>query len=127
MDNKLRVTGSELIQDNDAKLARIKEIAGIKPKPAVTEAVASQNTNRSTLLHTVEGADGNVYGLVQEGSRVYVKQEVDGVFEYIGGVANITEHSHGSYAQALKHLNLHLKEVNSLTGNKEGTEILKKK
>src|SRR5438270_472371 len=124
MINQLRVNGSERIQDNGEKLKRILEIAGVKKAP-VTE--GTKNTAQSTVLHTVEGADGVTYALVQEGSTVYVKQEVDSKYDYIGGLANITEHAHRSYANALKHLNLHLKEINSLVGNKQGTEILKKK
>jgi hypothetical protein len=124
MNNKLRVTGSELIQDPKEKLARIQELAGIS-KPKQFE--AKQNTRNSTVLHEVVASNGVKYGICQEGGRVYIKEEVNGKFEYIGGVANITENSHTSYASALKHLNLNLKEINVLSGNKTGTEILKKK
>jgi hypothetical protein len=124
MTEKLRPVGSEKIQDPAQRLARIQELAGIK-KPTISE--ATLNTPLSTVLHDVDAADGTNYGLVQEGSKVYIKKLVEGNYEYLTGLENKTEYQCESLAEGLKKLNLMLKDINALTGNVEGIDILKKK
>ena len=123
----LRPVGSEAIKDPDKKLARILEMAGIKkstPTTKINENSIRTKKNDETVLHTATASNGTVYGIVQEGKHVYVKEAKNGYFEYIGGVQNIREHSHKSYADALKHLNFMFKEINALTETKNGTSIL---
>lgn len=125
----LRPVGSELINDPDAKLQRILEMAGIKKKKDTANAINENKDIRTkkkneTVLHKAVASDGTVFGIVQEGKHVYVKEAVDGVFEYIGGVQNLREHSYKTYADALKHMNLMFKEINVLSETKKGTSIL---
>lgn len=119
---KTRYIGSEGIQDPAQKLERIKELSGIK-KDSITESKGSLET----LLHKVDAADGNTYGLAQEGGKVFLKKLVGENFEYMSGLENKTEFKYDSLAEGLKQLNIMLKDINVLTGNVHGTELLKKK
>lgn len=122
----MRPIGSEKIQDNDQKLARILEIAGIKKGDVIIE----NSTNygkQSDILHEATSADGTEFAIVQEDKHVYLKVKNNGKFEYMTGVQNIHEHSYKTYADALKHLNIMFKEINENVGQKFNIDILKKK
>lgn len=123
----LRPVGSEAIKDPDKKLARILEMAGIKKNTATTkinESSIKARKHDETILHTATASNGVVYGIVQEGKHVYIKEAKNGYFEYIDGIQNLREHSHRSYADALKHLNFMFKDINALTETKAGASIL---
>lgn len=118
---KVRYIGSEGIADSTEKLKRIQELAGISKK-TITE---SKGTG-SSLLHEVTTADGQTFGLVQEGGKVFIKTLVGENYQYIGGLENKTDYKFDSYAQSVKELNIIIKNINSEMGN-PNTTLLKKK
>jgi len=107
----IRPLGSERLDGID-KIKRIMEIA--KYKDAVSEPV---NEN-STTEYNITFADGNQYGIVKERQGYIIKQFVaEGQSDYIEPMKNRKYFS--GYSQALKKLNLMIKENNSLVGNDE--------
>ena len=107
----IRPLGSERLDGID-KIKRIMEIA--KYKDAVSEPV---NKN-STTEYNITFADGNQYGIVKERQGYIIKQFVaEGQSDYIEPMKNRKYFS--GYSQALKKLNLMIKENNSLVGNDE--------
>jgi hypothetical protein len=107
----IRPLGSERLDGID-KIKRIMEIA--KYKDAVSEPV---NKN-STTEYSITFADGNQYGIVKERQGYIIKQFVtEGQSDYIEPMKNRKYFS--GYSQALRKLNLMIKENNSLVGNDE--------
>jgi hypothetical protein len=107
----IRPLGSERLDGID-KIKRIMEIA--KYKDAVSEPV---NEN-STTEYNITFADGNQYGIVKERQGYIIKQFVaEGQSDYIEPMKNRKYFS--GYSQALKKLNLMIKENNSLIGSDE--------
>lgn len=107
----IRPLGSERLDGID-KIKRIMEIA--KYKDAVSEPV---NKN-STTEYNITFADGNQYGIVKERQGYIIKQFVaEGQSDYIEPMKNRKYFS--GYSQALRKLNLMIKENNSLVGNDE--------
>ena len=70
MSSNYKPQGSEKIQDPEKKLDRIRVIAGIKGQSSINEHGNKFNTKFSTVLHEAVAADGQKYGLVQEGPKV---------------------------------------------------------
>ena len=107
----IRPLGSERLDGID-KIKRIMEIA--KYKDAVSEPI---NEN-STTEYSITFADGNQYGIVKERQGYIIKQFVtEGQSDYIDPMKNRKYFS--GYSQALRKLNLMIKENNSLVGNDE--------
>ena len=107
----IRPLGSERLDGID-KIKRIMEIA--KYKDAVSEPI---NEN-STTEYSITFADGNQYGIVKERHGYIIKQFVtEGQSDYIEPMKNRKYFS--GYSQALRKLNLMIKENNSLVGNDE--------
>lgn len=74
---------------------------------------------------TKEGPDGNVYAIVRESHRYYIKkgqkdQETGSITEsdlhYIGGLQNKNEYAYPSYSKALKQLNFKFHNLNESYG-----------
>lgn len=107
MSSNYRPQGSEKIQDPDKKLDRIREIAGISQKPSITENIL--NTKFSTVLHEAVAADGNTYGLVQDGKKVYLKILVNEHYEFITG--DEKDYSYKDFATAFKQMNFVFKNI----------------
>lgn len=107
MGSTYRPQGSEKIENNDDKLNRIKVISGINNKPTITE--NEHNTRFSTVLHEAVAADGQTYGLIQEGSKVYIKQLIAENYEYLNG--DERHYAYKNYSQAFKQLNLLFKDI----------------
>lgn len=111
----IRPIGSERLEGLD-KIKRIMEISKYKdstPNPV--------NENASTA-YNITFADGNNYGIVKEKQGYIIKQMLEeGQTEYIEPMKNRKYFS--SYSQALKKLNLMIKENNSLVGNEEGVSL----
>jgi hypothetical protein len=122
----MRPIGSEKIKDNDQKLARLLEIAGIS-KGSIKESVTPTYGRPSDVLHEATASDGTEYAIVQEQKNVYIKVKKNNLYEYMTGVQNIHEHSYKTYSDALKHLNIMFKEINENVGHKGNIDILKKK
>ena len=107
MGSNYRPQGSEKITNGDEKLSRIRTIAGIGQKSVINE--HNINTNFSTVLHEAVAADGNTYGLIQEGMKVYIKQLIGEHYEYVNGSEK--DYAYKNYAQAFKHMNLLFKDI----------------
>jgi hypothetical protein len=111
--SKLKPIGSEKLQGTD-KLKRIMEIAKYNtPNGTLTE---------STQDYSINLVDGMTYHIVKEKQGYIIKRGLtESTSDYIEPMKNRKYYS--SYSQALKRLNLVIKEVNTLNGNEEGTEL----
>lgn len=111
----IRPLGSERLEGLD-KIKRIMEIA--KYKDASSNPI-NENTSSE---YNITFADGNSFGIVKEKQGYIIKQMLEeGQSEYIEPMKNRKYFS--SYSQALKKLNLMIKENNSLVGNEEGVSL----
>jgi len=111
--SKLKPIGSEKLQGTD-KIKRIMEIAKYN--------VPSGPVNESTQDYSINLVDGMTYHIVKEKQGYIIKRGLtESTSDYIEPMKNRKYYS--SYSQALKRLNLVIKEVNTLNGNEEGTEL----
>ena len=111
--SKLKPIGSEKLQGTD-KLRRIMEIANYK----TSEGSLKESTND----YSINLVDGMSYHIVKEKQGYIIKRGLtESSADYIEPMKNRKYYS--SYSQALKRLNLVIKEVNVLNGNEEGTEL----
>ena len=82
----------------------------------------NENRKTSVVELTKKGPDGKVYGIVRENHEYYIKTTnktknlVVEDFSYIGGLMNKKSEAYGSYAKAIKHLNLKFKSLNEAYG-----------
>jgi hypothetical protein len=89
--------------------------------------IAKYNTPNSTLTESTQDysinlVDGMTYHIVKEKQGYIIKRGLtESTSDYIEPMKNRKYYS--SYSQALKRLNLVIKEVNTLNGNEEGTEL----
>ena len=96
----------------------------------------SKQAPYSSVEYQKKGADGNVYGIVREGAKYYIKSApnkanlVKEDFNYIGGFRNRKDNEYSSYANAQKQFDLKmmsLKEAyNNPTFNVESWDLNKK-
>ena len=105
----IKPIGSERLEGLD-KIKRIMEIAKYKE-------VSRDTINENSSLHyNITFADGNKYGIVKEKQGYIIKKLVsESESDYIEPMKN--RKYFPSYSQALKKLNLMIKENNSLIGN----------
>jgi len=98
----------------NSQVNRMKSLMGIAP---ITE-----NVKRSVVELTKLGPDGNVYGIVRENHKYFIKISskkenlIAEDFNYIGGLQNKAEVVYESYAKAAKHLNLKFISLNEALG-----------
>lgn len=106
---KLKPIGSEKLQGED-KLKRIMEIATFRmPNSTISE---------SSSDYSIGLVDGNTYHIVKERNGYIIKKGVnESTSDYIEPIENRKHYN--SYSQALKRLNLIIKEVNTLNGHEE--------
>jgi hypothetical protein len=106
---KLKPIGSEKLQGED-KLKRIMEIATFRmPNSTISE---------SSSDYSIGLVDGNTYHIVKEKNGYIIKKGVnESTSDYIEPIENRKHYN--SYSQALKRLNLIIKEVNTLNGYEE--------
>jgi hypothetical protein len=111
----LKPIGSEKLQGMD-KIRRIMEIA------RYNENIPQPLNETGKDEYSVTFADGNVYTIVKEKLGYIIKKSLnESETDYLG---SITERKYyNSYSQALKRLNLMIKEVNTLVGNKTGISL----
>ena len=99
------------------KLDRMRELMG--------STQLNEDVKNSVVELTKLGPDGKVYGIVREGHDYFIKVTdkqsniVTEDFNYIGGLMNKTSEVYGSYAKAIKQLNLKFMSLNEAYG-KEG-------
>ena len=97
----------------------------------------NENASKSSaprVEYSVKAADGLTYGIVNEGTKFYIKvapkkdtQIVNEDFDYIGGERNKKQNEYKSYSLASKNLELKLMQINeSHKANKVIIETVKK-
>jgi len=100
---------------------RMKELMGVQP---ITE-----NRKTSVVELTKVGPDGNVYGIVRENHEYYIKTTtkknnlIAEDFTYMGGLQNKKSEAYGSYAKAIKHLNLKFNSLNEAYDKSENINV----
>lgn len=88
---------------------RMIQLMGIQP--------INENKANSAVELTKIGPDGKSYAIIRENHEYYIKvaEKTTGLmledFKYIGGLQNKKSEAHGSYAKAIKHLNLNFKSL----------------
>jgi hypothetical protein len=111
----LQPLGSEKLQGMD-KIKRILEIARFK------ENIPTPINETSRDDYKLRLADGNEYKIVKEKVGYIIKKTIsESETDYIEPMKNRKYYS--SYSQALKRLNLMVKEANVLNNNKEGISL----
>ena len=112
-----------------------KKIKGQDKLNRIKDLMGKMNTlNESTSLSEIEnvkkGANGIIYGIVRENHSYFIKTTgkssgtlVAEDFEYIGGLQNKNLERYGSYAEALKQLNLKFDMLNESFGIKTNTNL----
>lgn len=104
-NNKILPVGLKGRQINE----RMIELMGIQP--------INENKANSAVELTKIGPDGKSYAIIRENHEYYIKvanktsELVLEDFKYIGGLQNKKSEAHGSYAKAIKHLNLNFKSL----------------
>jgi hypothetical protein len=110
---KLKPLGSEKLEGTD-KLKRIMEIANYN--------IGSSSIKESTSDYSINLVDGATYHIVKEKSGYIIKKGLnESDADYIEPMKNRKYYS--SYGQALKRLNLLVKEVNTVNEFSEGTSL----
>lgn len=89
----------------------------------------SENASKSSaprVEYSVKAADGLTYGIVNEGTKFYIKvapkkdtQIVNEDFDYIGGEMNKKQNEYKSYSAASKNLELKIMQINESHKNAE--------
>ena len=112
-----------------------KKIKGQDKLNRIKDLMGKMNTlNESTSLSEIEnvkkGANGVIYGIVRENHSYFIKttEKSSGTlvaedFEYIGGLQNKNLERYGSYAEALKQLNLKFDMLNESFGVKSNNNL----
>ena len=110
----LKPLGSEKLQGMD-KINRILEIARYNEP--------SQNINENKSEYTIQLADGNYYGIVNEKNGYIVKKGInESELDYIEPMKN--RKYHRSYSQAMKKINLLAGELNRIHEHVENINLI---
>ena len=110
----LNPLGSEKLQGME-KINRILEISRYNE--------SSQNVNESRADYTIQLADGNFYGIVNEKNGYIVKSGInESEMEYREPMQN--RKFHKSYSQAMKQINLLAGELNRLHEHSENINLI---
>lgn len=112
----IKPIGSEKLEGMD-KIKRIMEIARFK------ENIPQINNDLQSSEYKINLADGNTYEIIKERQGYIIKRTInESETEYIDNIKGRKYYS--SYSQALKRLNLMIKEINTNFENHEGTSLL---
>jgi hypothetical protein len=115
----LKPIGSEKLQGQE-KINRIIEISRYK------ENIPNRVNENSNSEYSITFADGNKFEIVREKQGYIIKKRIDeSTLDYIEPMKNRKYHS--SYSQALKKLNLMIKENNSVVGNEQEISLFEQK
>ena len=105
------------------KLDRIKDLMG-------KMSTLNESTSTSEVENVKKGANGVIYGIIRENHSYFIKttEKTSGTilaedFNYIGGLQNKNIERYGSYAEALKQLNLKFDMLNESFGIKGNTNL----
>ena len=105
------------------KLDRIKDLMG-------KMSTLNESTSTSEVDNVKKGANGVIYGIIRENHSYFIKttEKTSGNilaedFNYIGGLQNKNIERYGSYAEALKQLNLKFDMLNESFGVKSNTNL----
>jgi len=105
------------------KLDRIKDLMG-------KMSTLNESTSTSEVENVKRGANGVIYGIVRENHSYFIKttEKTSGTilaedFNYIGGLQNKNMERYGSYAEALKQLNLKFDMLNESFGIKDNSNL----
>jgi hypothetical protein len=88
-----------------------------------------ENHSHSVIELTKFGPDGNVYAIIRENHKYFIKTTakkhnvVSEDFSYIGGLQNKTSECYESYAKAIKHLNLKFNSLAEALGTSANTNL----
>ena len=84
----------------------------------------SKNNPYSSIEYQKMAADGNVYAIIREGKKYYIKTASNKKnllkedFKYIGGFRNRKENEYSSFANAQKNFDLKMMAINEAAGKK---------
>ena len=84
----------------------------------------SKNNPYSAIEYQKMGADGNVYAIIREGKKYYIKTASNKKnllkedFKYIGGFRNRKENEYSSFANAQKNFDLKMMAINEAAGKR---------
>lgn len=87
-------------------------------------------SKKTPVTESIEGPDGNVYAIIREGAKYYIKSTPKGSelvkesFDYIGGFMNKKANEFASYNQASKNLELKVRSLNEAYGVNATVEML---
>jgi hypothetical protein len=118
-NNKINPVGLKGNEINE----RMKELMGISS--------INENHSNSVVELTKVGPDGKSYAIVRENHEYYIKvtNKVSSIlaedFKYIGGLQNKKSEAYGSYAKAIKHLNLNFKSLAEAYGQGGDINVFK--
>lgn len=91
----------------------------------VNESVNNVNDSQSTVEYHQLGADGKTYGIIRECNKFYIKsapqkdtEVLTEDYNYIGGFGAKKEHEYSNYAQAYKHFEMMMKDINESCNKK---------
>ena len=113
--SRLKPIGSEKLK-GQAQINRILEIAKYK------ENLPNSINENEKIDYTTKLVDGNIYHIVRETKGYIIKVGLnESVAQYIEPMQN--RHYYGSYAEALKRLNLLAKELNRVHNINEGISL----
>ncbi|MCD8207929.1 MAG: hypothetical protein LUD72_08345 [Bacteroidales bacterium] len=116
-------------RDSDAEIKRIQELMGY----GVNESAEKEKGLLTpTLEYQKTAADGNVYGILRECNKFYIKvakPKESGLvaedFTYIGGFNNKKDYEYKSYALASKQFDLKMMSLNEAYGQRNTTQTFK--
>lgn len=115
----LKPIGSEKLQGQE-KINRILEIA------RYNEHIPNSVNESSRTEYGITFADGNRFEIVKEKTGYIIKKRVDeSTLDYIAPMKN--RKYYNSYSQALKKMNLMIKENNAIIGNEEEVSLFEQK
>ena len=110
---KLKAIGSEKLEGTD-KIKRIMEIATYK--------MPSSTLSESATDYSINLADGQQYHIVKEKQGYIIKRGInESTLDYMEPIKNRKYYT--SYSQALRKLNLIIKETNELNGETEEVKL----
>ena len=105
----------------DQEIQKMKNLINYGVNESVNDATGSQ----STVEYHQLGADGKTYGIIRENSKFYIKSApkkdtaiLAEDYQYIGGFGAKKENEFSSYAQAYKHFEMKMKDLNESCNKK---------